>query len=704
MTKDEVIKLFKEAGKPLTFNEISRRFLLETGKERNKLKRILKRLVKKGEIHITKSNTYCYSSEANLVKGTVDFAQGGFAFLIPDDGYQGKDIFLKPSTLFEALNGDRALVRIDKIRNNKKPEGTIIKILERRTEEFVGVFQKNKGFGFVTPIDKKLMRDFYIPERKFKNATNGDIVQVRILSYPSKNQNPVGEVIKVLGKPEDDSTFFSSVNIKYGVREEFPKKVVKAANDLKVKEKSDKRRKNLTNIRFITIDGDSARDFDDAVAISKTESGNFKLYVSIADVEFYVKEKSVVDKEAYLRATSIYYPHKVFPMLPEILSNNLCSLNPFEEKLSFTVEMEIEPHGNVVDCKIYKSIIKSYLRATYTKVNELLASPSKLPDEKYASVAEDILLMGELAEILRTSRFKKGSIDFNLPEVEIIFDEKGKVKDLQQVERNKAHILIEEFMLLANEVVAEYLSKKDIPLLYRVHEIPDADKLGEVAALLKQFNIHSALRTPVDIQNALEAVKGKPFEKLFNYLLLRCMKQAKYSPENIGHYALAKKNYTHFTSPIRRYPDLVNHRILRRAINKKITGKYIEILNANLPETGLYCSERERSAADAEREIVDYLKISFMENKLNEEFKGTITGVTSFGFFVEIDTYLVEGLVHLRNLTDDYYQYFEQEHLVRGKRRGNFYRLGDTVTVKIEKVDKINRLIDFSLTKKLNDN
>jgi ribonuclease R len=704
MNKEDVSELFKKSGKPLKFNEIAQKLAVSTGKERSKLKRILRNLIKKGEIHVTKNNTYCYSSEANLIKGTIDFAQGGFAFLIPDETYKCEDIFLKPGTLFEALNGDRALVRIDKFIKNKQPEGTVVKILERSKKEVVGIFEKSKGFAFVTPVDKKMLRDFYIPKGKFKKAATGDMVLIKITRYPTKNQNPVGEVIKVLGKPDEDSTFFSAVNIKYGVREEFPSKVLKKADELLLKQSNiAKKRRDLRNINFFTIDGEKARDFDDAVALEKCKNGNTKLYVSIADVEYYVKDKDAIDKEAYLRATSVYYPHTVYPMLPEVLSNNLCSLNPFEDKFTFTVEMEIDSSGEVVNNKIYKSVIKSHFRATYEEVDSVLNNASEKLNEKYTPIIKDIFLMCELAEILRKKRFEKGSIDFNLPEVEIIFDKSGKVKNIAKVERNMAHIMIEEFMLLANEVVAEYLSKKGIPLLYRVHEPPNEDKLSEAAALLARFGIYVKLSSPNDIQKALDAVKNKPFEKMFNYLLLRCMKQAKYSPENIGHYALAKENYTHFTSPIRRYPDLINHRILRRAINKKVSDRYIDILNATLPETGQHCSDRERSAADAEREITDYFKVVFMEDKIGEEFRGIVTGVTSFGVFVEIEEYLVEGLVPLRNLTDDYYQYFEQEHLVRGKRRGNTYRLGDRVKVRVEKTDRINKSIDLAFVEKSDD-
>ena len=705
MNEKIILKVLKSAGKPLKFNEISDRLMLTHKKERTKLKRLLKSLSKNGKIHITKNHTYCLSEEANLVKGKIDFNPHGFAFLIPDDSYKDlPDIFLKPGTLLEALNNDTALVRIDRFRQNGKPEGTVVKILERGLEQVVGVFQKNKDFGFVTPLDKKIIRDFYIPKDKFKKARNNDVVIVKILKYPTKSYNPVGEIIKVLGKENQTKTLLSTVNIKYGIKDKFDKKVTLAAKELLNKKNGiSKTRKDIRNIKFFTIDGAKARDFDDAVAIVK-EGEHFRLYVSIADVEYFVKENSVIDKEAYNRGTSVYYPDKVFPMLPETLSNNLCSLNPFEDKFTFTVEMLIDKSGNIINYSIYKSVMKSFFRATYEEIGKILADNSEDLRKKYEPILPEIFNMLELMEILRKKRFEKGSIDFNLPEVEIEFDENGKVAEIKKVVRNKAHILIEEFMLLANETVANHLASKDIPLLYRVHEPPDMEKLENISNFLAKFGIYSKLNTPKDIQKVLNEVSDKPFEKLVNYLFLRSMKQAVYQPDNIGHYALAKDNYTHFTSPIRRYPDLINHRILRRAINKKITPGYIEKLHKKLPEIGIQCSTKERNAADAEREIVDIFKLQYMENKVGLIFDGTITGVNSFGFFVEIDDILVEGLVPMRNLTDDYYTYVETDYLIRGKRRGNFFRLGDRVKVEVEKVDTLKQHLDFIVIEKLNDN
>ncbi len=700
MNKEEILDIFKRKGKPLKFNELVEILNIKTKKERTKTKRILRKLVKKGEIYITKSQTYCLSNEANLIKGKVEFNPAGFAFLIPDKEFDSTDIFLKPGTLLEALNGDIVLVRIDKYKKNGKPEGTIVKILERGLTDIVGTFQKNKDFGFVVPLDKRVVRDFYIPKEKFKNAKNGDIVNVKITKYPTKSHNPVGEIVKILGKPEKDSTILSTINLKYKVKEKFPKSVKRDAKLLLEKKyKKSNRRKDLTQLNFFTIDGIKARDFDDAVALIK-ENKNFRLFVSIADVEFFVKENSSIDKEALQRSTSVYYPDRVYPMLPEALSNNLCSLNPNELKFTFTVEMLLNENGDLISEKIYKSLIKSKFRATYEHIGSILNGNEELKRE-YKPIWKDVELMIHLAKILRKKRFNRGSIDFNLPEVEIEFDKDGKVIGIKKVERNMAHILIEEFMLLANETVAKFLSNRKVPLLYRVHEFPDDEKLSEIGKFLYHVGINHSIKSPKDIQQILDKVKNQPYEKLINYLFLRAMKQAKYSSENIGHFALAKDNYTHFTSPIRRYPDLVNHRILRRTINNKITPQYLDKLHKKLPELASYTSERERMAADAEREVVDWRKMEFIQDKFDIPFQGTVTGVTSSGIFVELNDILVEGMVPIRNLTDDYYQYIEHEYMVRGKRRGNFYRLGDQVIVKLEKIDKLNRRIDFIMVEKI---
>ncbi len=705
--KEQILQLLESKKRPLSFVEIIQHFNIKEKNAQKKLKKHLKDLVKKGKILKTKSNTFCLIDKADLIKGTIKFKSYGFAKLIPDPEFinEVEEVILKPKTIHEALDEDKAIVRIDSVKSNGVAIGSVVEIIERGHKEVVGIFEKNKNFGFVVPLDKKIVRDFYIPPSKINKAKTGDTVLIKILQYPTRFLNPVGEIIKILGKYKDYDTLITTVNYKYGFKQKFSPKTVKYTEKLEEDEifNVSKKRKDLRELNFFTIDGEDAKDFDDAVAIIKKKSF-YKLFVSIADVEYFVPANSSIDKDAFHNATSVYYPDRVNPMLPEKLSNNICSLNPKKERFCFTVEIDIDFSGNILSTKFYKSIIKSKFRAVYSKASDVIKNSEKSKFFKqYKKIYPDLKLMEELAIILREKRFKKGSIDFDLPETKIILTPKGRVRDIVMRERGIADIIIEEFMLCANECVAKFLSEKNIPMIYRVHDEPDLEKLEKVFLLAYNLGVKIDLKnfSSLNIQNLLKSVKGKSYEKLINFLTLRAMKQAKYSPENIGHYALAKEFYTHFTSPIRRYPDLMNHRILKKVIFRQINEKFIKKLEEILPQIASHCSEMERKAVEAEREVEEIKKIEFLKNRIGEEFFGTITGVTSYGFFVEIDDYLIEGLVPIRNLIDDYYSYIENEYLLKGKHTGNFYRLGDRVIVKLDKVDKLAKEIDFSIIKKV---
>ena len=705
--KNNIIQLLEDEKRPLTYNEITELLNIKDKKDQKKLKKHLRELVKKGKILKTKINTFCLIDEANLIIGKIKFYSPTGAKLIPDNESEFEEIILKAKTIFEALDEDRAIVRIDEIKKDGTAVGSVVEIIERGRKEIAGIFQKNKNFGFVLPLDKKIYRDFYIPSSKIKNAKNGDTVLVKILQYPTRFLNPVGEIVKILGKASDYNTLITSINFKYGFKEKFSQKTIKYVDRLKDIDFSinSKKRKDLTDINFFTIDGEDAKDFDDAVAIKKFND-YYKLFVSIADVEHFVPQNSSLDKDAYHNATSVYYPDRVNPMLPKKLSNDLCSLNPGKKRLCFTVEMDIDNHGNVIKANFYKSIIKSKFRAMYHKANDVLNRGEKSKYFKeYKKIYNDLRIMEELAEILRQNRYKNGSIDFDLPETKIILTPKGKVKNVVLRERGISDKIIEEFMLIANEEVAKFISLKNVPMIYRIHEEPDLEKLEKVLILSYNLGIDIDFKnfSSKNIQNLLEMVKGKSFEKLINFLMLRAMKQAKYSPENAGHFALSKEFYTHFTSPIRRYPDLVNHRILKKIVFKQINENYIFRLERILPQIANHCSIMERKAVEAEREVEEVKKIEFLKNRIGEEFNATITGVTSFGFFVEIDEYLIEGLVPIRNLIDDYYVYIEDEYLLRGKHTNNFYRLGDRVVVLLERVDNVAKEIDFQVKGKIND-
>jgi ribonuclease R len=462
-----------------------------------------------------------------------------------------------------------------------------------------------------------------------------------------------------------------------------------------------KGRRDLRDLVTVTIDGEKARDFDDAISIQKIKAGH-RLWVHIADVAHYVKEGTHLDEEAYQRGTSVYLPDRAIPMLPTPLSNGICSLNPNVDRLTLTCEMDVSPAGDILKYDIYESVINSNERMTYTAVREVLADRNPAQRRKYSSLLGEFDLMEELMGILRAKRTKRGSIDFDLPEPEIVLDLQGRIADIIRAERNMAHQIVEEFMLAANETVARHIEKKEAPFIYRIHEEPAEDKLADLAEFLATLGIALPLAKkirPLHLQKAVAKARGTPEETLINTVLLRTMKQARYSEENLGHFGLAAETYTHFTSPIRRYPDLIVHRILKADLRSRLKDKaYVEKLAETLPKAAVHCSSRERTAMEAERDVITMLKLRFMEDKLGEVYDGIITGVTQFGFFVQLKGLFVEGLVHVSMLTDDYYHYVEKLHCLRGERNKRAYRIGDAVTVRVDRVDTIKKRIDFSLS------
>jgi ribonuclease R len=461
-----------------------------------------------------------------------------------------------------------------------------------------------------------------------------------------------------------------------------------------------KGRRDLRDLPTVTIDGEKARDFDDAISIEKIKSG-YRLWVHIADVAQYVKEGTFLDDDAYQRGTSVYFPDRVIPMLPEALSNGICSLNPNVDRLTLTCEMDISPAGDIARYDIYESVINSSERMTYTAVREILVDENHSQRKRYSALLKEFELMAELMGILRAKRAKRGSIDFDLPEPEIVLDLQGRMTEIIRAERNMAHQIIEEFMLAANETVAGHIEDKEAPFIYRVHEEPDEEKVADLVDFLATLGISLPAGKkikPRHLQKALAGAKGTPEETLINTVLLRTMKQARYSHENVGHFGLAAETYTHFTSPIRRYPDLIVHRVLKADIKGRLTDDaYVARLDETLPKAAVHCSQRERKAMEAERDVITMLKLRFMEDKLGEVYEGIITGVIQFGFFVQLRETFVEGLVHVSTLTGDYYHFVEKLHCLRGERRKCVYRIGDAVRVRVDRVDTVRKRIDFSL-------
>lgn len=719
INREEILGIMNEAGRPLALRELGKGLGVRE-RDKRKFKGLVNELLTEGVLVKTKGQLIGLPTKMDLVTGKVSCHRDGYAFVIPVEG-EG-DVYIPPRNLREVMHGDKVLVRVERVKKDGKKEGKIVRILERGLTTVVGLFEAEKNHGYVIPTEQKILRDIFIPKGQTGNAKDGQIVVAEIINYPTAHRSPDGKITEIVGFPDDPNVEVMTIVRKYGIPYEFPEDVlIEARKVSQVVDKEEiKNRVDLRGMNTVTIDGERAKDFDDAVAVKKEKNGNIRLWVSIADVSYYVKEGSPLDREAYIRGTSTYFPDRAIPMLPEELSNGICSLNPKVDRLTMTAEMVIDKEGRVLECSFYNSIINSVERLTYTIVRQVLVDKDKELIARYKQIHKDLQVMEELCLRLKEKRAKRGSIDFDLPEPQIILDIEGKTEDIVMAERNLAHQIIEEFMLAANEAVASHITAMKLPFIYRVHEEPDEDEVMEFSEFVHNFGFTLKFRkgkgvSPMIYQKLLDDVKGRPEEKMINTVMLRSMKQARYSAENIGHFGLAAEFYTHFTSPIRRYPDLIVHRILKESQGtgdreqgsetggrkskprSPIPDPRIYYWESHLPEMADHTSKRERVSMEAEREIIDLKKVQFMQGRVGEEFEGIISGVTSFGFFVELIVYFVEGLVHMSNLRDDYYHFIEKEHLLRGESKKRAFRIGDKVKVRIENVSLEKRQIDFSL-------
>ncbi len=703
--KEKILAFMEdEKYKPLKFKELCEVLEIESDMRKEFLK-ILNELEDEGKIIFTSSERYGTPERMGLVTGVIEGNPKGYGFLLPDNKDM-KDIFISPTDLSGAMNGDRVIVKSDgNFIDNKSPEGKVIRILERANKTVIGTFQQSKSFGFVVADDKKLGCDIFISKNDFNGARNNQKVIVKITQWPVGRRNAEGEIIEVIGNDEDTKTHIDAVLIRHKVRQYFTAEVIAQAKGIEVEipQKEIDRRKDLRHLNIITIDGEDAKDLDDAVYVEKLENNQYKLGVHIADVTHYVKENSKIDKEALKRATSIYLADRVIPMLPKELSNGVCSLNPNEDKLTLSCEMIIDLKGKVVDYLIYESIISSKYRMTYTDVSNILENGDEELKEKYKEILPMLKNMEELSSILRQKRDQRGCIDFDFDETKLKVDESGKVIDVTKYERRTSNKIIEEFMLAANETIAENYYWLNIPFVYRIHEEPDEEKIADFSKFIYNFGYTlkgSQEIHPRELQQLLLKVQGKKEETVINTMMLRSLRKAIYSHECSPHFGLAANYYCHFTSPIRRYPDLQIHRIIKAQINNKISLTD----NANLYErcavVAEQSSKQERIADEVERDT-DKIRIAeFMSDKIGEEYEGIISGVTSFGIFVELDN-TVEGLVHISNIEDDYYIYDNDNKVLTGKVTGNTFKIGDVVKVKLEKVSIANAEIDFSILEKI---
>jgi ribonuclease R len=694
VNKETVLSFFKEkTRKPLGFREIVS-LMKPSHAEARALKRILRIMVRAGDLVLTRKGLYGPAENMNLLTGYFEPHKDGYGFVIMEKPGE-RDLFIPAWGTLGSMTNDRVLVRIE---NWHRREGRIIKILERAHTRIAGKFEVTRTGFYVRPKNRSEHFDISIAQKYRGGAKNGDMVIAEIISYPTERKPPSGKVTKIIEKPEDPKAEIETIIDEFNLPRRFPQNVLEEASLLSQlrtwdKEHRTQRRKDLRSLPTVTIDGECAKDFDDAVSIKITKQG-YTLHVHIADVGFYVGWNSSIDIEAKKRGTSVYFPGRVIPMLPKELSEDLCSLIPKVERLALTIEMNFDRNGNMLNARFYPSIIISNERMTYTSIRKILIDNDGHEREKYNYLLQDFELMGELCSILRNRRLGRGSLDFDLPEPEVLLDMQGRPEAILEAERNYAHMIIEEFMIAANEAIAEYLNGLGIPILYRVHEEPDPFKFEEILKVARSVSRKGYPLKPRDFPELLRNIKGKPEEEIINYKVLRSLKQARYSHINIGHFGLASKCYTHFTSPIRRYPDLVVHRILREALYKRqLSDKRIQELEKLLPDIAFNSSRTERIADKAEIKVVDAMRAWFMKDKVGEEFDGKIVNITPYGIKVRLRDFYVEGFLHVSYMTDDFYHYNERLMCLIGRHTRRSFSIGKEVKVRIERVDMEEREI-----------
>ncbi|MFV0362331.1 MAG: ribonuclease R [Suipraeoptans sp.] len=684
---------------PMKAKEIA--VLLGVSKEEKQdLLNVLDVLEDEGKIHRTKNGKYAKGRGHSIV-GVYRANARGFGFVILDDENKA-DIFIPEKDTNGAFDGDEVEIVLTGDSNGKSKEGKIVKIINRSIKTVVGMFQLNvkKNYGFVLADNRKFSKDIFVPIEKSMGSKNNDKVIVEITDYGDINRSPEGKVIEILGKTGDPGVDVLSIVKGYNFPIEFKEKVINQANRVSspVSEADMQGRKDLRALQCVTIDGEDAKDLDDAITLSK-DGVNYILGVHIADVTNYVQENSALDNEAYERATSVYPVDRVVPMLPVELSNGICSLNQGEDRLSLSCIMTIDEKGNVIAHEIAETLINVDRRMSYTSVNKIVTEKDADETAKYSEFVSMFELMKELSDILRKNRKKRGSIDFDFPETKIILDDSGKPIQIKPYERNTATKIIEDFMLMANETVAEDYYWQEIPFVYRTHEAPEPDKIKSLATFINNFgytmHIGQNEIKPKEIQKLLSKVEGESEETLISRLALRSMKQAKYTTDNTGHFGLAAKYYTHFTSPIRRYPDLQIHRIIKDNLRGRMNEKRVAHYDKILPEVAKHCSDMERRADEAERETIKLKKAEYMKEHIGERFKGVISSITKWGLYVELPN-TVEGLVHVTNMAD-YYEYYEDRYEMVGEFSGSVFKLGQSIEIEVLNVDMFMRTIDFKL-------
>ena len=696
-----LLRFLSDHGKPVTVRELVRRLGLEKD-GRQELKPLLRQLLADGEVVQIRGTRLGLPSRMNLVVGRLVCNPAGYGFVQPENRQKGQsDVYVSAMNIKEALHGDRVVARVERT-TPKGPEGRIIRVLERGLQRLVGRYEEDgRSGGHVVPFDRRVLHEPFIPAGESGGARSGQMVTVELTRPPTATRNPAGRVLAVLGRLDEPGVDLKVVMAKYGLPDAFPPEVEAEAAQVprEVGPKDIEGRTDFRPWATVTVDPETARDHDDAISLDRLPNGHWRLAVHIADVAHYVREGSALDQEAYLRGTSVYFPDRVVPMLPHALSSQICSLVEGQDRLTQTVVLEIDGRGKVKKAEFHDGVIRSAARMSYEQVQKIVDGDAELR-KRFAALVPLFERMDELARLMRKRRYERGSLDFDLPEPKLVLGPTGEMTGIVAHERLDSMRVIEEFMLAANEAVAERLHRAEVGALYRIHERPDPEKVEQFAELVSSLGYRvpgdlEAVRGE-DFQLVLRQIEGKPEAKLVSTLLLRTMKLARYHEENLGHFGLATEMYAHFTSPIRRYPDLVVHRALR-ALRTGRDPQRESWLREKLPQMGLHLSEMERRAADAERELIEWKKVRFMADKLGEVFSGYVTGVQVFGLFVELEEIYVQGLVHVSSMADDYYRFDEKAHLLKGESTKKAYRLGDKVEVQVARVDLERRQIDLAL-------
>ncbi|MFW6345994.1 MAG: ribonuclease R [Halomonas sp.] len=719
-SREYLLARLEEVGKPITHEKMSLLLGLDDEELQEAVRRRLAAMERDGQVLRNRAGAYALIDKLDLIKGKVLGHRDGFGFLLRDDGKK-PDLVLPPRQMRRVFHGDHVLVRVSGRDRRGRDEATIAEVLARNTQTIVGVYRENTPeFGVLIPENARITQEIIIPHSACGGAKDGQVISARIVKQPETRVQPVGEVIEVLGERMDPGMEIDIAIRSYEIPAEFPPEVHDQISEMsaEVAEADKAKRIDLRHLPLVTIDDESAKDFDDAVCAWKTKSGSWKLLVAIADVSHYVRPGTPLDQEAIRRGNSVYFPGQVVPMLPELLSNGLCSLNPAVDRLALVCEMNISKSGAISRYRFYEAVFQSHARLTYNKVAAILDDQSEQGDalrEEYRELVGPLQNLHGLYRLLREAREARGAIDFETTETAIVFNDERKIEKIVPRSRNDAHKLIEECMLAANVATARFLDKHDLPALYRIHEKPSPERLDKLRLFLNELGLSLGGGddpSPQDYQELAEVIRDRPDADVIQTVMLRSMSRAVYSPQNDGHFGLAYPAYAHFTSPIRRYPDLIVHRAIRSVIRGprqtntvlRAEGAPVEPPSRWAPytfeqmlELGEHCSMTERRADDATRDVEDWLKCEFMSDKLGEVYDGTIASVTGFGIFVRLDDVFVEGLVHVTSLPSDYYHYEPEKHRLKGERSGMSYRLGDGVTVQVARVDLDDRKIDFAL-------